>query len=67
MQKHINFGLFLEFYLFWMTKDKSKFHSYLIKEYYISTAPNGEQVPAKIVQQPDGDYKVEYASKYTGM
>ena len=30
------------------------------------TAPNGEQVPAKIVQQPDGDFKVEYSSKYTG-
>ena len=30
------------------------------------SAPNGEQVPAKIVQQPDGDYKVEYSSKYTG-
>jgi len=30
------------------------------------TSPNGEQVPAKIVQQPDGDYKVEYSSKYTG-
>ncbi len=29
-------------------------------------APNGELVPAKIVQQPDGDYKVEYSSKYTG-
>ena len=29
-------------------------------------APNGELVPAKIVQQPDQDYKVEYSSKYTG-
>ena len=29
-------------------------------------APNGEMVPAKIVQQPDGDFKVEYSSKFTG-
>ena len=29
-------------------------------------APSGELVPAKIVQQPDGDFKVEYSSKFTG-
>ena len=33
---------------------------------YVIIAPNGELVPAKIVMQPDGDYKVEYSSKYTG-
>jgi len=30
------------------------------------SAPNNDLVPAKIVQQPDGDYKVEYSSMYTG-
>ena len=35
-------------------------------EYVGFAAPNGEMVPAKIVQQPDGDFKVEYSSKYTG-
>ncbi len=34
--------------------------------YINPSAPNGDLVPAKIVQQPDGDYKVEYSSKYTG-
>ena len=34
--------------------------------YILCLAPNNELVPAKIVQQPDGDYKVEYSSKYTG-
>lgn len=32
----------------------------------VYAAPNGVLVPAKIVQQPDGDYKVEYSSKFTG-
>ena len=30
-------------------------------------APTGNVVPAKIVQQPGGDYQLEYSSKYTGM
>lgn len=30
-------------------------------------APSGELVPAKIVMQVDGDYKVEYSSKFTGL
>lgn len=30
------------------------------------TSPTGELVPAKIVLQPDGDYKVEYSSRFTG-
>ncbi|CAH1781771.1 unnamed protein product [Owenia fusiformis] len=32
----------------------------------IVRAPNGEVVPAKIVRQHDGDYKVEYSSQYVG-
>ncbi|ESO03706.1 hypothetical protein HELRODRAFT_173407 [Helobdella robusta] len=31
-----------------------------------SIAPNGEIVPAKMILQPDGDYKLDYMSKYTG-
>jgi len=30
------------------------------------TSPSGELVPAKMVLQPDGDYKVEYSSRFTG-
>jgi len=29
-------------------------------------APTGELVPAKMVLQPDGEYKVEYSSRFTG-
>jgi len=29
-------------------------------------APTGELVPARMVLQPDGDYKVEYSSRFTG-
>ena len=35
-------------------------------KYLFFAAPNGELVESKIVQQPDGDYKVEYMSQYTG-
>jgi len=30
------------------------------------SAPTGELVPAKMVLQPDGEYKVEYSSRFTG-
>jgi len=33
---------------------------------FLLSGPNGQLVPAQILQQPDGDYKVEYSSKYTG-
>ncbi|XP_023932625.1 filamin-C [Lingula anatina] len=32
----------------------------------IVQAPNGNQVPAKIVQTPEGDFRAEYSSPYTG-
>jgi len=33
---------------------------------FVASAPTGELVPAKMVLQPDGEYKVEYSSKFTG-
>jgi len=32
----------------------------------IIAAPNGDLVPAKITQQPGGDYQLEYLTKFTG-
>ena len=34
--------------------------------FYVYAAPTGELVPAKLVAQADGDYKVEYSSRFTG-
>lgn len=30
------------------------------------TAPNGTRIPARVLQQPNGDYKVDYNSPFTG-
>lgn len=46
-----------------ITDVRIEFSSQCVSVY---AAPNGVLVPAKIVQQPDGDYKVEYSSKFTG-
>ena len=33
----------------------------------ITTAPNGESIPARLVAQNDGDYKVEWTPVSPGM
>lgn len=39
---------------------------YFYISFFSLSAPNGEMVPPKIDQLPDGNFKVEYTSIYTG-
>jgi len=33
---------------------------------FLVSAPTGDLIPAKLTEQSDGDYQLEYATKFTG-
>ena len=41
--------------------------SIMVFKHCFQTAPNGSKVAARVVQQPTGDFKVDYTSPFTGL